>query len=142
MEIPEASGGAVVSSAGVLLAGVNSDAKRDAFVRVHVQGDHATANSDVLYCLSDAGKLRWKQRLDDRLMFRSGEYGAPWITEDMLVIDPQFFRGLLGELPGISAVEVQLKRGRAENELTRYRYDVVLHVGEEMLDGAELEIGA
>ena len=86
VEIPEASGGAVVSSAGVLLAGVNSDAKRDAFVRVHVQGDHATANSDVLYCLSDAGKLRWKQRLDDRLMFRSGEYGAPWITEDMLVI--------------------------------------------------------
>ena len=27
--------------------------------------------------------------------------------------------------------EIQLKRGRAHNELTRFRYDVVLHVGEQ-----------
>src|SRR5207253_2443410 len=46
-----------------------------------------------------------------------------------LVIDPQFFQVLPGHLSGISAVEVQLKRGRALNELTRYRYDVVLHTG-------------
>jgi 2-polyprenyl-3-methyl-5-hydroxy-6-metoxy-1,4-benzoquinol methylase/acyl carrier protein len=46
-----------------------------------------------------------------------------------LVIDPDFFHALPGRLSGVSAVEVQLKRGRAENELTRYRYDVVLHVG-------------
>jgi amino acid adenylation domain-containing protein len=50
--------------------------------------------------------------------------------EKELVLDPQFFRALPGRVPGISAVEVQLKRGRAHNELTRYRYDVVLRVGE------------
>jgi amino acid adenylation domain-containing protein len=49
-----------------------------------------------------------------------------------LVIDPQFFHALLGRFPGISAVDVQVKRGRAENELTRYRYDIVLHVGDQI----------
>jgi ubiquinone/menaquinone biosynthesis C-methylase UbiE/acyl carrier protein len=49
-----------------------------------------------------------------------------------LVIDPQFFQVLPGGLSGISAVEVQLKRGQALNELTRYRYDVVLHVGDQV----------
>jgi SAM-dependent methyltransferase len=47
-----------------------------------------------------------------------------------LVMDPQFFHVLPGRIPGISAAEVQLRRGRAPNELTRYRYDVVLHAGE------------
>jgi hypothetical protein len=84
--IPEASS-AAVSSAGVLLGDVNGDAKRDALVRIHVGGDHGTETSDVLYCLSEAGKFRWKQRFDDRLMFRSGEYSAPWVTRDLLVIE-------------------------------------------------------
>jgi amino acid adenylation domain-containing protein len=52
--------------------------------------------------------------------------------EKELVIDPEFFQVLPGQLPGISAVEVHLKRGRARNELTRYRYDVVLHTGEQL----------
>jgi amino acid adenylation domain-containing protein len=52
--------------------------------------------------------------------------------EEELVIDPEFFQVLLGRVPGISAVEVQLKRGRALNELTCYRYDVVLHTDEQM----------
>jgi len=59
--------------------------------------------------------------------------------EEELVIDPQFFQALPGRVPGISAVEVQLKRGRALNELTCYRYDVVLHTGEQMGTRAEWE---
>lgn len=47
-----------------------------------------------------------------------------------LVIDPRFFLELPGSNPRISGVEILLKRGQAHNELTRYRYDVVLHVGE------------
>jgi thioester reductase-like protein len=47
-----------------------------------------------------------------------------------LVIDPEFFWCLPGNLPGISAAEVHLKRGRSANELTRHRYDVVLRVGD------------
>jgi amino acid adenylation domain-containing protein len=49
--------------------------------------------------------------------------------EKELVIDPQFFEALPGRLRGIAAADVQPKRGRAANELTRYRYDVVLHTG-------------
>ena len=52
--------------------------------------------------------------------------------EKELVIDPEFFRALPGRLAGIRAAEVLLKRGRALNELTRHRYDVVLLVGEEV----------
>jgi hypothetical protein len=40
-------------------------------------------------------------------------------------------------LPQISHVEVQLKRGRHHNELTRFRYDVILHVGKEAQPSAD-----
>jgi amino acid adenylation domain-containing protein len=50
--------------------------------------------------------------------------------EKELVIDPAFFQALPGRIPGIGAAKVHLKRGRAPNELTRYRYEVVLQVGE------------
>ena len=51
-------------------------------------------------------------------------------NERELLIDPQLFEFLPGHLAGISAVDAQLRRGRACNELTGYRYDVVLHTGE------------
>jgi amino acid adenylation domain-containing protein len=50
--------------------------------------------------------------------------------ENELVIAPEFFRTLPERLPQIGHVEINLKRGRARNELTRFRYDVVLHVSE------------
>lgn len=51
------------------------------------------------------------------------------VQERELTIDPQFFQLLLGRLPGISTVDVQLKHGRAPHELTAYRYDVVIRTG-------------
>jgi amino acid adenylation domain-containing protein/FkbH-like protein len=51
-----------------------------------------------------------------------------------LVIDPQFFRMLPGNIRGISASQIHLKRGFGENELTRYRYDVVLDVGDQLAE--------
>ena len=51
--------------------------------------------------------------------------------EGELIVDPEFFTALRRRIPQISRVEIQLKRGRARNELTRFRYDVVLHVGNE-----------
>jgi SAM-dependent methyltransferase len=48
--------------------------------------------------------------------------------EDELVVDPEFFRVLAAKTPRISHIEVLLKQGRARNELTRFRYDAVLHV--------------
>jgi SAM-dependent methyltransferase len=48
--------------------------------------------------------------------------------ERELVLDPAFFTALGDEagIPGVAGVEIQLKRGRARNELTRFRYDVTL----------------
>jgi amino acid adenylation domain-containing protein len=48
--------------------------------------------------------------------------------ENELVIAPEFFRALPERLPQIGRVEINLKRGWARNELTCFRYDVVLHV--------------
>jgi len=50
--------------------------------------------------------------------------------EEELVIDPALFAALARRVPGVRA-QIQLKRGRAANELTRFRYDAVLR-----LDGA------
>ncbi len=52
-------------------------------------------------------------------------------AEAELVLDPAFFLALPGELPGISHAEVQVRRGRYLNEMSRFRYDVWLEVGEE-----------
>ena len=46
-----------------------------------------------------------------------------------LVIAQEWFEGLPSRIEGITAVEVQIKRGWAANELTRFRVDVVLSVG-------------
>src|SRR6185295_15730785 len=51
-------------------------------------------------------------------------------TEEELLLDPALFFALRERFPQIGGVEVQLQRGRVHNELTRFRYQVVLHVGE------------
>jgi non-ribosomal peptide synthase protein (TIGR01720 family) len=48
--------------------------------------------------------------------------------EQELVLDPALFETLRPTIPRISHIDIQWKRGQAVNELTRYRYDVVLHV--------------
>ncbi|MEO8305989.1 MAG: amino acid adenylation domain-containing protein [Betaproteobacteria bacterium] len=53
------------------------------------------------------------------------------VHEEELLIDPAFFAALGDALQGIASAEVLLKRGRAQNELTRFRYDVILHIGSE-----------
>ena len=49
--------------------------------------------------------------------------------ESELVLSERFFEALTDRIPRLAYVTVQLKRGRARNELTAFRYDVVLHVG-------------
>ncbi len=49
--------------------------------------------------------------------------------EEELVIDPRFFERLAEQLPQAVSVEVRLKPGRYRNELSRYRYDVLIEVG-------------
>ncbi|HSF31102.1 MAG TPA: amino acid adenylation domain-containing protein [Candidatus Tectomicrobia bacterium] len=49
--------------------------------------------------------------------------------ERELVVAPEFFTSFAHHLGGIRNVSLLLKRGRAHNELTRFRYDVLLEVG-------------
>ena len=48
--------------------------------------------------------------------------------ENELVIEPAFFHVLKQQIPRLSHVEILLKQGEYQNELSAYRYDVVLHV--------------
>ncbi|MQY25999.1 non-ribosomal peptide synthase/polyketide synthase [Nocardia aurantia] len=47
-------------------------------------------------------------------------------AEQELLLAPEFFAGMCGGTTGFDTVDIQLQRGDAINELTRYRYDVVL----------------
>jgi acyl carrier protein len=48
--------------------------------------------------------------------------------ENELVLDPALFTALKRYLPQISHVQIEPKRGRYQNEFTRFRYDVILGV--------------
>ena len=50
-------------------------------------------------------------------------------NEPELVIDPELFRRLPADHPEIGHVEIAVKRGRHDNELEAFRYDVTLHLG-------------
>lgn len=50
--------------------------------------------------------------------------------ESELTVDPDFFLMLEEKFPQIGSVDIQLRRGRIDNEPTKYHYDVMLHVGE------------
>ncbi|WP_426752485.1 amino acid adenylation domain-containing protein [Myxococcus sp. Y35] len=49
-------------------------------------------------------------------------------AEEELVLDPDFFWALKQRIPRLTHVEVRPKRGACLNELTRFRYDVLLHL--------------
>ena len=48
-----------------------------------------------------------------------------------LSVDPAFFMGLKDKFPRIRYVEMKIKNGIIQNELTKFRYDVLLHIDKE-----------
>ena len=58
------------------------------------------------------------------------------IQEGQMAIDPAFFTALQAHLP-ISQVDIQLRRGRAHNEMSKFRYDAILHVGSKTVPAIE-----
>jgi amino acid adenylation domain-containing protein/thioester reductase-like protein len=70
------------------------------------------------------------ERVDDALpisAFRD-KVARRVLKEHELVLDPQLFSALCALNPRISHAEIQLKRGDYHNEMSCFRYDVVLHV--------------
>ncbi len=59
--------------------------------------------------------------------------------EEQMFVDPQFFLALKKHLPKISHVKIQLRRGKYLNEMTRFRYDVVLHIDSETKTKEEIK---
>ncbi|MCL1468747.1 amino acid adenylation domain-containing protein [Argonema galeatum] len=52
------------------------------------------------------------------------------VQEEKLAIAPAFFIALKQHLPQLGDVKIKLKRGNFHNEITRFHYDVILHIGE------------
>ncbi|MFZ0748879.1 MAG: amino acid adenylation domain-containing protein, partial [Pyrinomonadaceae bacterium] len=59
------------------------------------------------------------------------------LQEEELVVAPAFFHALQHHLPNITEVQVQHKRGRYHNELSRFRYDVLLTIKGEEVPGRD-----
>ncbi|MEV4312842.1 amino acid adenylation domain-containing protein [Actinocrispum sp. NPDC049592] len=62
----------------------------------------------------------------------------PLSWEGELLLDPDFFATL--DLPGVTSVDLRVKRADYHNELSRYRYDVTLHTGQPSAPSVGLEL--
>ena len=51
------------------------------------------------------------------------------LGEPELLLAPEFFTTWAAEHESVAGVDIQVKRGQADNELSRYRYDVTIHKG-------------
>jgi len=76
---------------------------------------HASVEMHKAPASLSLGELR--RRVEDRIE-----------QEQELVIDPAFFFALQQAWPKVGHVEVRQKRGREDNELTKFRYDVLLGI--------------
>ncbi|OKI09490.1 non-ribosomal peptide synthetase [Streptomyces sp. CB02923] len=54
------------------------------------------------------------------------QVGQRTAAEEELLLAPGFFTTLAADLPDAGGVDIRLKRGTSANELSRYRYDVVI----------------
>ena len=62
--------------------------------------------------------------------------------EQELLLDPALFEAVRARMPRLGRVEVQVKRGEYDNEVSRFRYDVVLHLDADLADVAQFETGS
>ncbi len=59
--------------------------------------------------------------------------------EHQLVLSPAYFLSLKNQFPEVSRVEIRPRRDRCDNEMSRYRYHAVLHVGHESRGSSSVE---
>ncbi|MBC7888346.1 MAG: amino acid adenylation domain-containing protein [Ferruginibacter sp.] len=51
------------------------------------------------------------------------------LKEEELLFSPEYFYNFLSVYPSITHIDIQLKRGSYLNELSKYRFDVIIYVG-------------
>ncbi|MEJ0096571.1 MAG: amino acid adenylation domain-containing protein [Methylocella sp.] len=83
-------------------------------------------NLQLLRCFASATELRKASHLTDASKLRR-HIERSIVAEKELLLAPEFFALLPENIGAISAVDIQIKRATYLNELSRYRYDVVLH---------------
>ena len=49
------------------------------------------------------------------------------VSEPELLLAPEFFTTWAAAHPSVAGLDIQVKRGSADNELNRYRYDATIH---------------
>lgn len=77
-------------------------------------------------CLTTAVRLH-RARADLPAAELLAEVDEAVADERELLVDPDYFATFAKGHGSVGAVDVRLRRGRAHNELTRHRYDAVLH---------------
>lgn len=73
----------------------------------------------------DELKSRVKNRLD---------------TEHELIISPEFFFSLKYHIKEITGIEIRLKKGNYINELSQFRYDVILHINNKNIESIKNKV--
>ncbi len=82
----------------------------------------------VQFCQADADMERPQlQQQVNRSQFEEPE----------LAIDPLFFYALRTKFPQIRQVQIRLSRGCSQNEMTQFRYNVLLHVEDKFADASQ-----
>ncbi|WP_457033053.1 amino acid adenylation domain-containing protein, partial [Kitasatospora sp. P5_F3] len=83
-------------------------------------------NLRLLRTLRAAVELTRSERSTDPAALRRAVDRRTALEKELLV-DPDYFAELPDLLPEIAGVDVRVKLGRHQNEMSRYRYDVVIH---------------
>lgn len=82
----------------------------------------------VKFCQADAGMERTQlQQQVNRSRFEEPE----------LAIDPAFFYALRDKFSQIRQVQIRLSRGRTQNEMTQFRYNVLLHLEQSQVGSSQ-----
>lgn len=77
---------------------------------------------------ADVVHFRGNGEISSEELVRRAEHAMR--SERELVISPDYFANLPSLFPQIARVDITLRDGHYVNEMTRYRFDVTLHVGE------------
>lgn len=70
---------------GSAIGDIDGDGEAEVLVSIVSPGESVGLTIETLHCFGAGGRLRWTKRLDDRLTFRSGTYGPPWRTNDIVI---------------------------------------------------------